>query len=227
MLCRAAVTTQQLDAKVAADEPEEGGSERKIENWRRAKNDCRWQLRQNLLLWDLVPSLDLTRGGCWTQRIMFSTNSWGMRDKEYTTAKPPDTMRVEIFGASQVMGEGTTDAGTFERIVENRLNSEAACGTYRHFQVMNFGVDAYTVIQQLALLDDRGFNFSPDIVIFTVRGIERLWTPYYISEVARHHIEIPYPPLKVLFQKGGLDNVDHGHVHTFRVVAQRGEAART
>jgi hypothetical protein len=203
---------EQLNAIGAADEPEEGGSERKIESWRLAKNDCRWQLRQNLLLWDLAPSLDLTRQGCWTQRIMFSTNSWGMRDKEYTTAKPPDTMRVEIFGASQVMGEGTTDAGTFEQIVEDRLNSEAACGSYRHFQVMNFGVDAYTVIQQLALLDDKGFNFSPDVVIFTVRGIERLWTPYYISEVARHHIEIPYQPLKVLFQKEGLQNVDQGTV---------------
>jgi len=210
---------EQLDAKGVRDEFGEVGTAKVFDKLRNVGNDCatsfhlkRWKMRKDLLQWDLVPSLDLTYPDCWTQRMTFSTNSWGMRDKEYTAVKPPETLRIEVFGASQVMGDGTTDARTFEQIIEDRLNGQGACGANRHFEVMNFGVDGYTIIQQLALLEDRGLKFSPDIIIFTVRGKERLWTPYYISEVARYHTEIPYEQLKILFQKAGLENVARGTV---------------
>lgn len=211
---------ERLDVKRADHDAGVGDTVQIFEKLRHvANNECtefvlqRTRLRQDLLMVDLVPSLHLAYPlPCWNKNMTFSTNKWGMRDKEYSLDKPEDTLRIEIYGASQVMGFGITDGATFEQIVEDRLNREDACSNHRHFEILNFGVDRYSVMQQLALLDERGFKFSPDIVIFTVRAKEHLWVPEYIAALARYRINVPYEPLMTLLRGEGLASVDNGSI---------------
>lgn len=105
--------------------------------------------RSDLLLRDLHPS----RCVIWNGNV-FSTNRWGMRDREYELAKSPGTLRIALLGPSHAMGNGVPDGATFENLLEERLNRELPGGRYERFEVLNFAVDGYTLTQQVR--DARG-----------------------------------------------------------------------
>jgi lysophospholipase L1-like esterase len=173
----------------------------------------RWRLRDDgLLMIDLKPSLRLTYPPCWQQPMTFSTNTFGMRDKEYALEKPAATLRIEIFGQSTVMGNGVSDDQTFSKLLENRLNENLLCTRYQKVEVLNFGVDGYTLVQQLTLLEERGLMFSPDIVLMTEPGLGRWWMRDYLSNIAFYHLKIPYERLEQLFEQAGLNAIEHGGI---------------
>jgi D-alanyl-lipoteichoic acid acyltransferase DltB (MBOAT superfamily) len=93
-----------------------------------------------------------------------STNSSGMRDREWPLAKAPGTFRIAVLGPSHVMGSGVADGDTFTRRLEERLNTGQGAP---RVEVLNFGVAAYALTQQLAALDQRVMLFGPDVVVFT------------------------------------------------------------
>jgi D-alanyl-lipoteichoic acid acyltransferase DltB (MBOAT superfamily) len=98
----------------------------------------------------------------------FSTNQWGMRDRDYSRVKPPAVTRLAVLGASYVMGMGVADGETFEAIVEKRLNEDAATRGSPPIEILNFAITAASLQQQLALLESakmRDFGIE-DVVIF-------------------------------------------------------------
>lgn len=153
------------------------------------------------MLRDLLPSRQTT----WNGR-MFSTNRWGMRDQDYEAAKPAGTLRIAILGPSHVMGNGVADGETFESLVERRLNREFTLGDYRRFEILNFAVDGYSLPQQLAILEDRVFGFSPDVVIATHYKDNRDMTQGFLMKVADQHIAIANPDLRKLTADAGLSD---------------------
>lgn len=137
---------EQLEENGDVDEPPPATVAEAFEKMMRNQNTCEWQFHSkrwrlrddSLLMMDLVPSLHLPYPRCWTHPMTFSTNSWGMRDKEYALEKPEDTLRIAIYGASHVMGNGTSDGETFEQVVEDRLQREFKCERYQRFEILNF-----------------------------------------------------------------------------------------
>ncbi len=97
---------------------------------------------------------------------LFSTNRWGMRDRDYTLEKPVGTVRLALLGPSDVMGSGVTDSQTFENVVERRLNREAAADS-QHYEILNFSVAAFSLVQQAVMLEERVWKFDPDAVAAT------------------------------------------------------------
>jgi lysophospholipase L1-like esterase/D-alanyl-lipoteichoic acid acyltransferase DltB (MBOAT superfamily) len=162
------------------------------------------RLRQDYVDFDFTPSLRLT-ARCWGAPLTFSTNSVGMRDKEYATVKPRNTLRVELLGPSISEGWGVSDGEAFPQLVEDRLNRDLVCAAYRHIEILNFSVSGYAVPQELALLEDRGFRFSPDIVILTVTMRARSLTAKYLSDVSQRNLAMPYEPVRALLMKAGLE----------------------
>ena len=64
------------------------------------------------------------------------------------------------------MGNNVGDGELFEALLEDRLNREFAPGhPWQHVEILNFAVDGMSLPQQLALQDDRVFQFDPDVVI--------------------------------------------------------------
>jgi hypothetical protein len=182
--------------------------------WETQFNDCiseRWRERPDYLLHDFTPSLHI-RQKCFTPAQTFSTNTWGLRDKEYSLAKPDGTLRIEIFGPSHVAGWGVSDGEPFEQLVEDRLNREFSCGRYRHFEILNFAVDSYSPLQELGLLEERGFRFSPDIVIFSVYKSTKLLALENLVGIAKRRVTVPYQPVRTLLADAGLENIDRGTV---------------
>jgi D-alanyl-lipoteichoic acid acyltransferase DltB (MBOAT superfamily) len=104
---------------------------------------------------DLVESSDLEVNG---KRIQI--NRYNMRDREYTLEKPPGTYRIALMGSSIVMGWGVDQGEAFESLVEERLNE--AAGEWDAVEILNFAVNGYTPLSQVALMQDRIRDFAPD-----------------------------------------------------------------
>jgi hypothetical protein len=162
--------------------------------------------RSDLLLLDLLPSKSVN----WNGR-MFSTNRWGMRDREYEVAKAPGTLRVALLGPSHVMGDNVPDGRTFEAVIEERLNREFKLDGYRRFEILNFAMPSYSSLQQVALLEERVFEFAPDVVLITHHASNRELTERALQRITAGNLKVP-PPIETLFQEAGLVGAGHGKV---------------
>ena len=156
--------------------------------------------RKDLLLRDLYPSRSVDWNG-----NRFSTNSVGMRDKEYTLEKAPRTLRVALLGPSHVMGNGVADGETFESLVEDRLNREFHLQGYDRFEILNFAVDGYSMAQQVAMLEEKALAYSPDIVIATHYHPGQFVTQHFILKVAWGGIPVQDESLRAILAGAKLD----------------------
>ncbi|MEO5814749.1 MAG: hypothetical protein ABIT20_05670 [Gemmatimonadaceae bacterium] len=118
------------------------------------------KLPNDFLGYDLTPNTQAQVMG-----KTVTTNEWGMRDQDYTLEKPAGTSRIAMLGPSFTMGSGVGDNETYDAMLEPELNATAAPG--RHYEVMNFGVAAYSLLHQVRMLDDRVYKFHPDLVVLT------------------------------------------------------------
>jgi alginate O-acetyltransferase complex protein AlgI len=94
------------------------------------------------------------------------TNRWGMRDKDYTQARPPHTHRFALLGPSTAMGSGVEQDESFEALLEERLNQELAADTQERYEILNFGVAGYSPIHMLYQLKRKVLAFEPDAVFY-------------------------------------------------------------
>jgi D-alanyl-lipoteichoic acid acyltransferase DltB (MBOAT superfamily) len=161
--------------------------------------------REDRIERDLNPSLSLVWNG-----NAFTTNAFGMRDRDYSLAKPAGTYRIALLGPSHVMGNGVADNETFEYLVEQRLNSEFATAE-RQFEILNFAVDGFTLPQQLAMLEERVLQFTPDMVIVNHYHRGRMMTERYLGKITWKEIPIE-EDLRALLARAGIDQVDRGTV---------------
>ena len=97
--------------------------------------------------------------------VPFRTNSRGLRDKEYTLEKPPQTFRVAVMGSSFTMAPGVEIEHTYHSLLESRLSREFAPTSY---EFVNFGVGAYNASQILSMLKLRALEYDPDLILFAI-----------------------------------------------------------
>ena len=140
-------------------------------------------------LWELRPDMDITFKG-----VRMRTNRWGMRDRDYSMEKPAGAYRMAVMGASYVMGAGVADHESFEEVVEERLNAETGASSHAMYELLNFSVGGYGLVQQVVVAHEQVFDFEPDAVLYVVqpeetrRTIERL-LPALLDG---HGIQSPY-----------------------------------
>lgn len=92
-------------------------------------------------------------------------NSSGMRDdREYVAAKPKNTFRVAVLGDSFAEALQVPTTQTFWSVLGTELNHCQSL-TGQRVEVMNFGVSSYGTAQELIMLRDRVWAFSPDVVL--------------------------------------------------------------
>ena len=120
------------------------------------------KLREDALDRELGPNLSAISLG----RALVSTNRWGMRDRDYAKVAPPGTRRIAVLGPSYAMGSGVNDDETFESLVESHLNEALGQSAVRRYELLNFSVYGYTLLQQLIILSNgRVEMFRPDVVM--------------------------------------------------------------
>lgn len=152
----------------------------------------------DLLRYELVPSMQIT-----FHRAPFSINRWGMRDKDYEQARPPDTYRVALLGKSYEMGGGSKNDETFEAVAEARLNAEYAPLTRQHYEILNFAVGGYTLLDLVVLTREKVFAFEPNAVFYTGHSVEQRILFNRLSQVVKRGVSLP-PDLDALLQRAGV-----------------------
>jgi hypothetical protein len=96
------------------------------------------------------------------KRGYLSTNSMGMRDREYSETKAPGVVRIGLVGSSRAFGDGVNNDEIFENILEDRWNARAESPV----EILNFSVSGYDAIQKLMVLEQDTLPRSMDAVIF-------------------------------------------------------------
>jgi lysophospholipase L1-like esterase len=97
--------------------------------------------------------------------ITYHSNSQGLRDDEYTAAKPDGTIRIVVIGDSFTFGQGCQRGEIFPDLLEARLNAAGY-----HAQVINvshvgIGPESYFVLLQSIAL-----KYRPDVVVLNTFG---------------------------------------------------------
>jgi hypothetical protein len=92
-------------------------------------------------------------------------NSEGLRDREHTKAKPPNTLRVAVLGDSFTEAIHVPVEQTFWSKLERKLGNCQAVKGRKNVEVINFGVQGYGTAQELIMLRKKVWDYSPDIVI--------------------------------------------------------------
>ncbi len=91
----------------------------------------------------------------------FSTNSLGLRDREYASPKPPGTFRILMLGDSYTEGGGLRVEQTIAKRSEAMLNARG-CGAV---DVVNAGTASYSPILEYLRLERLGPVLQPDLVV--------------------------------------------------------------
>jgi len=89
-------------------------------------------------------------------------NSSGLRGPEFSLPKPGGVFRILLLGDSVTHGLFVSEEGTFARKLERLLNQQTD-GT--RFEVLNAGVNGYTLYNELEYYKAKGAAFEADLVI--------------------------------------------------------------
>jgi lysophospholipase L1-like esterase len=109
------------------------------------------------LFWSLRPDTRTT----W-RRTQVSVNHQGTRGADIAP-KQPGEFRILSLGESTTFGVNVSDDETYSARLEQALR-QAEPG--RRITVINAGVSAYSSFQSVLFLEERGFAFQPDLVLF-------------------------------------------------------------
>lgn len=123
-------------------------------------------LREFVLRPGLAMELDTGR---WT------TNSLGLRDREYDAAKPAGTVRVALLGDSIGVGWGVDDAEVFEARVEAALDARSRAAGGPAVEIWNFSVPGHAPGQRWEHFSRLGWSSSPDLVLYEATPADPGW----------------------------------------------------
>jgi hypothetical protein len=127
-----------------------------------------------------------------------------MRDKEYSLKPPPHTYRIALLGSSFSLGGGVPVGQTHESLLEDRLNREGPGAPQRRYEILNFSVGQYGILQYFVLTDRKVFNFSPNAVIVVFHSLEANRLAIYLTRMIRDRVPIPYPYMQAKLREVGV-----------------------
>ena len=185
-------------------------------------------LKGDFLLFELKPNLRRTLFG-----QPFTTNRHGLRDREYTVAKPPGVFRIVVLGSSIDMGWGVGTEAIYVNLLEDWLNAHAARRRLgRRFEVINFAVAAYSPPQRLEAFRRNGRGFW-SLWIFLAIFFVTLFAEFIANDrpiLVSYKGEWLYPVFVEYPEEkfgGFLARTARGDIHAQRVVNCAGaDAAR-
>ncbi len=116
-----------------------------------------FQLSDNpRMRYTLVPNTDL-------DGILI--NSHGFRGGEVSLRKAPNTFRIVCIGDSITFGHWVGQQETYSARLEQYLNETYATAD-RRFEVLNFGVTGYNIVQIEEMLRQRAIHYDPDLILY-------------------------------------------------------------
>ena len=155
----------------------------------------------DFLEFELRPSFSISYKG----QFPFSTNRWGMRDKEYSLAPPPRTYRIALLGSSVEMGAGVPVELDYESVLESRLNREGPLAPRRHYEILNFAVGSYSILQNVVVAERKTLPFAPNAIVLAIHPLEPRPTSRLLISLIRSKTPIPYPYIREKLRQAGVE----------------------
>jgi hypothetical protein len=158
------------------------------------------------LQFELLPSVARTLFG-----QPFVTNDFGMRDDPVSIEKTNGAFRIAVLGTSIEMGWGVKHQDTYINQLEDWLNTHSlrlGLKPPRRFEVLNFGVAAYSPMQRLETLRDKVMAFHPDLVIYSATTLDIRFMEIHLCDILRNHVDLKYDFLKQAATNAEVDPDD-------------------
>jgi len=89
--------------------------------------------------------------------VEYSTNSWGMRDRERLFKKEDGVFRVAMIGDSMIEAEQVGDKAVVNRVLEDKFGGKV--------EFLNFGMNSLGPVQYSLLYEKKIRKFKPDLVL--------------------------------------------------------------
>jgi len=134
----------------------------------------------------------------------FNSNSFGLRDKNYTHDKPANTKRLALLGGSYQMGSGVDNDKVFETIAEERMNKEMTDSVNQHYEIFNFAAGGYYLLQQVEIVNTRVFEYDFDGLIYFAHTDERGKVVKEFTTIIKHKLPLKYPFLDSIVKASGV-----------------------
>ncbi len=132
------------------------------------------------------------------------TNSFGMRDKEYSLAKPDSTVRIAALGASYLFGTLYDGEEVWEPILEESLNMDGPCGSGMKYEILNFGNGGYGVIPQLQMTRTKALKFNPDVLLLVSHERSEHFAIFNLFQYLRLGVALEDPYLNNLIMRANV-----------------------
>jgi hypothetical protein len=162
------------------------------------------QLGHDFLMFELTPNLRRTLFG-----HPFTTNSRGLRDREYAVEKPPGVYRIAVLGSSMDMGWGIGTESTYVNLLQDWLNLHAARrGLDRRFEVINFAVAAYSPMQRLEAFRRKAVDYDPDMVLYSATLLDTRLIEIHICDLLQSEIDLHYDFVRAAVEQAGVGGTD-------------------
>jgi hypothetical protein len=168
--------------------------------WLELKDTAALRPTPDFLLSELVPSSVTAYKGA-TLRV----NRLGFRDLEYEEAKPENTVRIALLGASYVMGSGVENDQVFEALVERGLCERGPGAPERRYEIWNYAVGGYSPQQRLWIFEERALRYDPDMVMYVAHENEIFRLVRHVDSARQRGIATPYPELSEILARAGVD----------------------
>jgi hypothetical protein len=191
-------------------------SKDKVEN-----NDYR--LRDDFLRFEFKPNINRQ-----SENGMRVTNRFGMPNPDYGYEKPPDTRRIAWLGDSISVGPY---GHSFETLLENRLNRDSPTPGVRKFQLLNFSVRGYILLQKMDVALEKAPKFHPDVYVVHLDSQEIVGSRKHIAKMIVRGTDLKYDFLRRITAEAGVRSSDHldtiiGRLKPFSVAITRAALER-
>jgi hypothetical protein len=155
-----------------------------------------YRLRVDFLRFEFKPGLKRQ-----TTNGMRATNSFGMANPEYGYEKPPHTRRIAWLGDSVSVGPY---GGSFEMLLENRLNQDSPGQGIEKFQMLNFSVPGYILLQKMDVAQEKAPKFHPDIYVVQLDSQEVVGPIKHIGKMMERRTDLKYDFLRRITAQAGV-----------------------
>ncbi len=101
---------------------------------------------------------------------LYTTNRWGMRDRDYEYFPADSVVRVGFAGGSFVVGSGISDEEVFDQILEDNYK---AMGLKPEAEFLNYSNSGYDLIQCLYHFEQqKHYNMGLDYFVYVSQGVD-------------------------------------------------------
>lgn len=144
------------------------------------------------------------------QAGMRITNGLGMPNPDYGYQKPPHTRRIALLGDSLSVGPFGHD---YVALLEERLNQANLTPETQRFEILNFSVYGYNVLQMMDVALYVAPKFHPDVYVVALTHIQaggkKASTALHLARLQLEGIDPKYDYLRQIDAQARVQPSDH------------------